>query len=338
MLGGPGAPRYPVTEQVQLIGRSERSEIALFEPTVSRRHASVCERDGQIVLEDLDSKHGTFVNSKRIQGPSVVKVGDIVVFGLSLVLRVEQTDQPLPPVEPLRVPSDPPGALDEQYVTAVRDSSLLRRDEVPPPAAGPPPELPAADLQRCLELIPEAHVRVRELRDAMQRAMDDGRVQVDPYPVLTSLESALQVMDELLELSRGPAPSPCSLRELTESAIDALPARFADRGVIFLFEIPDPMEVVFPRAELRRALALVLSQAGDASSDDSPVELMAVDGEDGHVRLTVSHLGQEMLDQGTGSAYDQARAIVAARGGRVLVESRPSIGATVRITLPGAGR
>ncbi len=103
VLGGPGAPRYPVTNQQQLIGRSEDTDIALLEPTVSRRHATI-QRDGDaIVLQDLNSKHGTFVNSKRVS-TARLKDGDIVVFGLSIVLRLEVTNEALSAAKQLHVP------------------------------------------------------------------------------------------------------------------------------------------------------------------------------------------------------------------------------------------
>ena len=108
VLGGPRAPRYPVVQQRQVIGRSEQADIALLEPTVSRKHAVAWVESGRVMLEDTGSTHGTFVNSKRISR-AVLEVGDIVVFGLSIVLKLEVSDTPIPPAPPLVVPTGLPG-------------------------------------------------------------------------------------------------------------------------------------------------------------------------------------------------------------------------------------
>ena len=94
VLGGPGAPRYAVTNSAQLIGRSEQADIALLEPTVSREHARIRADADVVLIDDLGSKHGTFVNSKRVNNAEL-KLGDIVVFGLSLVLRLEASEAPI---------------------------------------------------------------------------------------------------------------------------------------------------------------------------------------------------------------------------------------------------
>ena len=48
-----------------VIGRDPLSGVVLSEPSVSRRHAQVLRRDDALILEDLGSAVGTFVNDQR---------------------------------------------------------------------------------------------------------------------------------------------------------------------------------------------------------------------------------------------------------------------------------
>jgi DNA-binding winged helix-turn-helix (wHTH) protein len=50
-------------------------------PDVSRRHACVIVRDGRVFLRDLDSKNGTFIGNRRIDGETELANGDEITFG-----------------------------------------------------------------------------------------------------------------------------------------------------------------------------------------------------------------------------------------------------------------
>ncbi|HEX6537381.1 MAG TPA: adenylate/guanylate cyclase domain-containing protein [Gemmatimonadaceae bacterium] len=63
-----------------VVGRASSSDIPLFDPTISRRHAELaCEHAG-VHLRDLGSSNGTFVNGARVDAARV-SAGDIVMFG-----------------------------------------------------------------------------------------------------------------------------------------------------------------------------------------------------------------------------------------------------------------
>jgi len=49
-------------------------------PGVSRRHCSLARKNGQCVLED-HSRYGTFLNGHRVDGSSVLQVGDALRIG-----------------------------------------------------------------------------------------------------------------------------------------------------------------------------------------------------------------------------------------------------------------
>ena len=62
------------------VGRALSSDVALLDPTVSRRHASLVADESGIELNDLGSSNGTFVNGERVEHARIA-VGDVLTFG-----------------------------------------------------------------------------------------------------------------------------------------------------------------------------------------------------------------------------------------------------------------
>ena len=62
------------------VGRAEDNDLVLPDPGVSRHHARFQVRQGAIVLVDLDSRNGTFVNDVAVR-EAVLGPGDRVRFG-----------------------------------------------------------------------------------------------------------------------------------------------------------------------------------------------------------------------------------------------------------------
>jgi uncharacterized RDD family membrane protein YckC len=82
---------YPLGRPRAVVGRSRSCEIRLKEDTVSRLHAAFVWRGESLVLEDLGSSNGTFVNGQRVNGPRAVTVNDSIRFG-SLRASLETAD------------------------------------------------------------------------------------------------------------------------------------------------------------------------------------------------------------------------------------------------------
>ncbi len=67
VLEGPQKGReFQILKEPFIIGRDRKSDIAIDEPLVSRRHASIYFKDGAYRLKDLDSTNGTLLNGKRV--------------------------------------------------------------------------------------------------------------------------------------------------------------------------------------------------------------------------------------------------------------------------------
>jgi hypothetical protein len=84
--------RLPLT-----IGRTAPSEIVLNSGDISRMHCRVTEDGADLVLTDLHSTNGTFVNDRRIDAPTVLKSGDRVRVGSYVLACRDATDAPGPP-------------------------------------------------------------------------------------------------------------------------------------------------------------------------------------------------------------------------------------------------
>ncbi|MEW6337877.1 MAG: FHA domain-containing protein [Acidobacteriota bacterium] len=94
---------YPLGRPRAVIGRSRSCEIRLKEDTVSRLHAAFVWRGPNLVLEDLGSSNGTFVNGQRITGPQVVTANDAIRFG-SLRATIEAVHGSEPQAVPFPTP------------------------------------------------------------------------------------------------------------------------------------------------------------------------------------------------------------------------------------------
>jgi hypothetical protein len=66
-----------------VLGRGERAEIRLEDPFASSRHARVYEQGNIVVIEDLDSTNGTYLNEELLQTPRPLHPGDRVRIGES---------------------------------------------------------------------------------------------------------------------------------------------------------------------------------------------------------------------------------------------------------------
>ena len=64
-----------------VLGRGDRAEIRLEDPFASSRHARVYEQGNIVVIEDLGSTNGTYLNEELLQTPRPLHPGDRVRIG-----------------------------------------------------------------------------------------------------------------------------------------------------------------------------------------------------------------------------------------------------------------
>ena len=64
-----------------VLGRGDGAEIRLEDPFASSRHAQLTLQAGVVVLEDLGSTNGTYLNEELLAGPAPLHPGDRVRIG-----------------------------------------------------------------------------------------------------------------------------------------------------------------------------------------------------------------------------------------------------------------
>jgi hypothetical protein len=64
-----------------VLGRGDRAEIRLEDPFASARHARVFEQGNIVVIEDLGSTNGTYLNEELLESPRPLHPGDRVRIG-----------------------------------------------------------------------------------------------------------------------------------------------------------------------------------------------------------------------------------------------------------------
>lgn len=102
-----GQRLFPIVETVCVVGRGDDVHLQLYDIGVSRRHAALHSVDARLILEDLRSFNGTYVNGERVGQPLSLHPGDEIQLG-SCELRVslrsargdrtERDTQPIPPI------------------------------------------------------------------------------------------------------------------------------------------------------------------------------------------------------------------------------------------------
>jgi pSer/pThr/pTyr-binding forkhead associated (FHA) protein len=107
------------------IGRGPDNSIAIDNLAVSNCHAQITSEQGRLVIEDLDSLNGTFVNNQRVKR-AALKNGDVVMVGKHSIYVDENDRGEAPPREAKQtapIAKEAP-RVDETFVL---DTEELRR-------------------------------------------------------------------------------------------------------------------------------------------------------------------------------------------------------------------
>src|SRR5947209_12932542 len=137
-----------LNDGVTTIGRHDDCQLRIKSSQVSRKHCELFEKKGLLLVKDLGSSNGTYVNGKRIQEQRVLEPGDELTIG-QVKLKVAKAGQAPPPSpsKPAMKPGDT--AVVEALTAEVDDEDEfeIEFDEVPvaTEAAAAVPVAAAAD-------------------------------------------------------------------------------------------------------------------------------------------------------------------------------------------------
>lgn len=117
------------------LGRAAANDLTFpSDGTVSGRHAIFERQEDGWTIRDLHSSNGTYVNGQRLDGPRLLRPGDLVTMGKErMAFRIRQT-LPGPPQ-----PAGPAGylAVTEEWEVANQGSAQPPARQAPPQAATP---------------------------------------------------------------------------------------------------------------------------------------------------------------------------------------------------------
>jgi pSer/pThr/pTyr-binding forkhead associated (FHA) protein len=68
-----------------VIGRSDQADVMISDPYASDFHLRMTSKEGRIVLSDLGSTNGTYVNGRRVTAPTDLGRGDAVQVGKTVM-------------------------------------------------------------------------------------------------------------------------------------------------------------------------------------------------------------------------------------------------------------
>jgi hypothetical protein len=85
-----------IIEENLLVGRTSSCDILLPNPQVSRRHAKFINTDEGVMVQDLNSKNGTFLNGTRVRDSIYLQDGDVIQIALAQEFLFLSNDATIP--------------------------------------------------------------------------------------------------------------------------------------------------------------------------------------------------------------------------------------------------
>ncbi|MGA2656818.1 MAG: FHA domain-containing protein [Verrucomicrobiota bacterium] len=137
-------PSAPAVWEIQLnagvnrLGRGAANDFKLAEPTVSGSHCEIVVTEQSVVIKDLGSTNGTFVNRALVREAALREGDRIHLGGLEMIYAAENAaalTKDKPQAATVRLPP-PPGKVFAARVVATPASAPA---VVAPPAAAPRP-------------------------------------------------------------------------------------------------------------------------------------------------------------------------------------------------------
>ncbi len=80
LVDGKPTEDYRITEERIFLGRAPSSDIVVDDDLVSKQHAAIYFKNGEFIIDDLNSKNGTFLNGELVERAKLSD-GDIIRLG-----------------------------------------------------------------------------------------------------------------------------------------------------------------------------------------------------------------------------------------------------------------
>jgi pSer/pThr/pTyr-binding forkhead associated (FHA) protein len=166
--------KLPVGESV--IGRDNDVGIRIASQDVSRRHCLIVVSEDSVLVRDLESSNGTFVNGAPISGDTALNPGDLLVVG-PMGFRYQSSSEDAAAKTSVKPkPSRPgkdPGLSDDDIANFLTDgsedaSATDDTTEIGSPLTGIPPAAPPPKKKTFRSVAEEAADIIRRHRESLQ--------------------------------------------------------------------------------------------------------------------------------------------------------------------------
>lgn len=164
VVGGKASKRTVALRLPTTIGRSRDADLTVAHPQISRKHCELVEAGGLILIRDVGSLNGTYVNSHRVKEAPLPPDATFSIGPLTFRVRYQYEGNPadIPPTIPAEEPPQPPPSGEISETMPVEDES--------------PAEEPAADAEPAAEEKPAANVKPAE-----EESDEDGDAALDDF-------------------------------------------------------------------------------------------------------------------------------------------------------------
>jgi hypothetical protein len=167
---------FPLPQDLYIvIGRVSDVDVLLLDEKVSRKHAKISTHGGKVMIEDLASRNGTFVNGARIRSTEL-KEGDQIIIGSSTIKLVSVNE-----LKARLTPSSTPAGAPTPEGPATAGSALI---------SGSIREMPLADLLQLFANSRKSGVMtIRSDRGVGKLYLRDGQVyhaEIESNPIVKS--------------------------------------------------------------------------------------------------------------------------------------------------------
>jgi pSer/pThr/pTyr-binding forkhead associated (FHA) protein len=82
----------PLGRRTNVIGRAESLPMQILDDMVSRKHLRIryIQETNEHRAEDMESKHGVFINNRRMVVPTILQEGDKILIGQTNLMFTEK--------------------------------------------------------------------------------------------------------------------------------------------------------------------------------------------------------------------------------------------------------
>ncbi|MBX3275491.1 MAG: response regulator [Sandaracinaceae bacterium] len=327
--GGPVGASQTIGDRCR-IGRAPGCEVVLRDTAVSREHAVIVRQaDGSLVIEDLASRNGTWLNGRRVQR-AVLSTGDRVQLGPRAMLSISVPD----PVHERRLARQRMEAVGRLATRVAHDYNNLMG------AALATSEHLALELERVGALRHgEVGECMRDLRLVLERARElthaigsQGRREAARRPAPVDVG---EVCDEVLRLCRRTFGGDIQVRRRWHAG-HVVRAHRTELHQIVLNLCLNARDAMPEGGTLRIAVEAARGALGDGT--EGVLVRVADTGagmsESVRRRVFEPFFTTKADGRGSGLGLATVKELAEGMGGRVEVESEPGRGSVFRVWLP----